>query len=76
MTEGVLSKAWQRHVDAHGWKIHRFKGNSSVVLDTHPDAGDEMLKVMFVGHADKIRMQVRDVAADGRSMLTQTLSSR
>ena len=57
MTEGVLSKAWQRHVDAHGWKIHRFKGNSSVVLDTHPDAGDDMLKVMFVGHADKIRME-------------------
>ena len=25
-----------------------------------------MLKVMFVGHADKIRMQVRDVAADGK----------
>jgi putative aminopeptidase FrvX len=66
MTEGVLAKAWQRHVDELGWKVHRFKGNASVVLDTHPDAGDDMLKVMFVGHADKIRMQVRDIAPDGK----------
>jgi putative aminopeptidase FrvX len=66
MTEGVLAPLWQKHVDKHAWAIHRFKGNASMVLDTHPDASDDMLSVMFVGHSDKIRMHVRDIAPDGK----------
>ena len=66
MCEGVLSPIWQKYVDDLGWKIHRFKGNASIVLDTHPEASDDMLSVMFIGHADKIRMHVRDIAPDGK----------
>jgi putative aminopeptidase FrvX len=66
MSEGVLAPLWQKHIDKHGWAIHRFKGNASMVLDTHPEASDDMLSVMFVGHSDKIRMHVRDIAPDGK----------
>lgn len=66
MCEGVLSPLWQKYVDDLGWKIHRFKGNASIVLDTHPGASDDMLSIMFIGHADKIRMHVRDIAPDGK----------
>jgi len=65
MAEGILAPAWQKHIDQHGWAIRRFKGNASVVLDTHPGQ-DDMLSVMFVGHSDKIRMHVRDIAPDGK----------
>lgn len=66
MTTGVLTPMWQQYVDNLGWKLHRFKGNSSLVLDTHPDGHDGMLTLMVVGHADKIRMQVRHVTDDGK----------
>ena len=65
MTEGVLAPRWERYVREQGWGLRRFKGNASLVLDTAP-GDDDKLKVMFVGHADKIRMQVRDIAADGK----------
>ncbi|MCR9295313.1 MAG: M20/M25/M40 family metallo-hydrolase [bacterium] len=60
------------------WKIHKFKGNASIVLDTAPDAEDAF-SVMVIGHADKIRMQVRSIGEDGKiwvnsdSMLPATL---
>jgi len=68
MSEGIIAPVWQKLVDKHGWGIHRFKGNASIVLDTHPNApdDDEMLSVMFIGHSDKIRMHVRDIAPDGK----------
>ena len=48
-----------------GWAIHRFKGHAGLVLDTHP--GDAARpSVMFIGHADKIRMQVRSIGTDGK----------
>ena len=65
MTEGVLVESWQELIQEGKWKVHQFKGNASVVLDTHPGE-DDLLKVMFVGHADKIRMQIRDIASDGK----------
>ena len=47
------------------WSTHRFKGNSSVVFDTAPGR-DDLPSVMIVGHTDKIRMQVRHIASDGK----------
>ncbi|WP_346797482.1 M20/M25/M40 family metallo-hydrolase [Halomonas sp. Bachu 37] len=64
MTYGVLKP----HFDSFapdGWHTHQFKGNAGIVLDTHPGR-DDMFKVMIIGHADKIRMQVRSIGEDGK----------
>ncbi len=64
MTYGVLKP----HFDTFaldGWHLHQFKGHAGVVLDTHPGR-DDMFKVMIIGHADKIRMQVRSIGDDGK----------
>ena len=47
------------------WHLHQFRGHAGIVMDTHPGR-DDMLKVMLVGHADKIRMQVRSIGEDGK----------
>ena len=64
MTLGVLKP----HFDSfapEGWAMHRYVGNAGVVWDTHP--GDaERFSIMLVGHADKIRMQVRKIGGDGK----------
>ena len=65
MTEGVLVPMLEEFIP-NDWKIHRFRGNAGVVLDTMPDAPDGTLTVMAIGHADKIRMQVRSIADDGK----------
>ena len=64
MTYGVLKPYFEAH-KLDGWKIHQFAGNASIVLDTHPDQTD-MFTVMVVGHADKIRLQVRSIGEDGK----------
>ena len=64
MTYGVL-KPYFDGFALKGWKLHQFKGNAGVVLDTHPGK-DDMLSVMVIGHADKIRMQVRSIGDDGK----------
>ncbi len=64
MTHGVL----QPYVEGfmpEGWKVHRFRGNASIVVDTMPDK-PEAFTVMVIGHADKIRLQVRSIGADGK----------
>ena len=77
MTRGVL-EPFMRSYMPKDWKIHTFKGNAGIVLDTKPDAPDAFT-VMVIGHADKIRMQVRSVSEDGKiwvnsdSMLPTTL---
>lgn len=64
MSYGVIKPAFEK-LKLEGWGIHQFKGNAGLVLDTHP--GDtERTSVMFVGHADKIRMQVRSIGDDGK----------
>jgi endoglucanase len=65
MTEGVLVPMLEEFIP-NDWKIHRFRGNAGVVLDTMPDAPDGTLTVMAIGHADKIRMQVKSIADDGK----------
>lgn len=51
-----------------GWAIHRFRGNAGAVIDTAP-TDDDALKVMVIGHADKIRLQVKSVGKDGKIWL-------
>lgn len=64
MTYGVL-KPYFEEIQHSEWGVHQFRGNAGIVLDTHPGQ-DEMLSVMVIGHADKIRMQVRSVGDDGK----------
>lgn len=77
MTRGVL-EPYMRSYMPENWAIHSFKGNAGIVLDTMPDQRDAF-SVMVIGHADKIRMQVRSIGDDGKiwvnsdSMLPTTL---
>jgi endoglucanase len=64
MTYGLLKPHFESFAPK-GWKTHQFRGNAGLVLDTHPD-DDEMFTVMVIGHADKIRMQVRSIGDDGK----------
>ena len=64
MTYGVLRPFFEE-ISREGWGIHQFTGNAGLVLDTHPGR-DDMLTVMLIGHADKIRMQVRSIGEDGK----------
>lgn len=78
MTKGVLSPYMQSFMPP-GWAIDSFKGNAGVVLDSKPEAEADVFSVMVIGHADKIRMQVRSISDDGKiwvnsdSMLPTTL---
>ncbi|MGE3963295.1 MAG: peptidase M42 [Planctomycetota bacterium] len=64
MTHGVFEPYVREHVPKT-WEIHRFRGNAGVVVDSAP--GNEAApSVMLIGHADKIRMQVRSVSEDGK----------
>ncbi|WP_148252113.1 M20/M25/M40 family metallo-hydrolase [Aidingimonas lacisalsi] len=64
MTYGVLKPHFESFAPKD-WHVHQFKGHAGVVLDTHP-GHDDMFKVMIIGHADKIRMQVRSIGEDGK----------
>ncbi len=64
MSYGVL-KPFFEEIAPKSWVVHQFKGNASIVLDTDP--GDtKKPTVMLVGHADKIRLQVRSISSDGK----------
>lgn len=77
MTRGVLEPYLKSFMPSD-WAIHTFKGNAGIVLDTAPDTQDAFT-VMVIGHADKIRMQVRSIGEDGKiwvnsdSMMPATL---
>jgi endoglucanase len=77
MTQSLLEPHFKSFMP-NDWKIHRFKGNAGILLDTAPDSTDAF-SVMIIGHADKIRMQVRSIGEDGKiwvnsdSMLPTTL---
>ena len=64
MTLGVI-KPQMDCFAPEGWHLHQFKGNAGAVWDTHPGR-DDMFTVMLIGHADKIRLQVRSIGADGK----------
>jgi endoglucanase len=64
MSTGVIEPMMREYMP-EGWAIHRFKGHAGLVLDTHP--GDTTRpSIMLIGHADKIRMQVRSISEDGK----------
>jgi putative aminopeptidase FrvX len=63
MTFGVLAPFFK---DLNpSWGHHTYQGNAGLVVDTHPGR-DDMFSVMIIGHADKIRMQVRSIGDDGK----------
>jgi endoglucanase len=64
MTRGVLEPRLREALPS-SWKLHRFRGNAGLVADSAPDR-DDLLKVMVIGHADQIRMQVRSIGSDGK----------
>lgn len=64
MSYGVIKPFFEK-IKPKSWAVQQFKGNASIVLDTHPGE-DDMPSVMFVGHADKIRLQVRSIGNDGK----------
>ncbi len=64
MTMGVIKPALDK-VLPDNWGLHQFQGNAGVVWDSHPGR-DDLFSVMIIGHADKIRMQVRKIASDGK----------
>ena len=64
MSYGVLKPYFEKFMPK-SWAIHQFKGNAGIVVDTHPGC-DDMTSAMIIGHADKIRMQVRKIDNDGK----------
>lgn len=64
MSYGVLKPYFEKFMPK-SWGIHQFRGNAGIVVDTHPGDTDRT-SVMLIGHADKIRMQVRHIAEDGK----------
>ena len=64
MTYGVLKPYFESFAPT-GWGVHQFTGHAGIVLDSHPGE-DERFKIMVIGHADKIRMQVRSIGEDGK----------
>ncbi len=64
MSYGVIKPEFETFMPS-SWAVHQFKGNAGLVFDSHPGR-DDLLSVMIVGHADKIRMQVRKIDADGK----------
>lgn len=64
MTLGVL-KPYFDSFAPDSWAMHQYIGNAGVVWDSHPGE-DDRLSIMLVGHADKIRMQVRKIGSDGK----------
>jgi endoglucanase len=64
MTFGVLEPYFEEF-KLPGWAALRFAGSAGVVFDTQPGE-TERFTVMLIGHADKIRMQVRSISEDGK----------
>lgn len=64
MTIGVLKPYFDSFMP-DSWAMHRCVGNAGVVWDSHPGE-DDRFSIMLVGHADKIRLQVRKIGADGK----------
>jgi len=64
MSYGVIKPEFESFMPK-SWAIHQFKSSASLVFDTHPGR-DDLTSIMIVGHADKIRMQVRKIDKDGK----------
>ncbi|ASJ73124.1 M20/M25/M40 family metallo-hydrolase [Granulosicoccus antarcticus] len=64
MTLGVLKPYFDGFMP-DSWGMHKYVGNASVVWDSHPGE-DKRFSIMLVGHADKIRLQIRKISSDGK----------
>ncbi|MBL4831786.1 MAG: M20/M25/M40 family metallo-hydrolase [Aliivibrio sp.] len=64
MSYGVIKPEFESFMP-ESWAVHQFKGTASIVFDSHPGR-DDLTSVMIIGHADKIRMQVRKIDDDGK----------
>lgn len=64
MSYGIIKPEFESFMP-EGWGIHQFKGNAGIVFDSNPGR-DDLVSVMIVGHADKIRMQVRKIDDNGK----------
>ncbi len=64
MTRGVL-EPYVRSFMPKEWAVHAYRGNAGLVFDTRP-GDDDAFSVMVIGHADKIRLQVRSIGDDGK----------
>ena len=64
MTLGVIKPHFESFMPG-SWEMRQFVGNAGVVWDSHPGEEDRF-SIMLVGHADKIRMQVRKIGSDGK----------
>ncbi len=64
MSYGVIKPEFEKFMP-ESWAVHQFKGNAGIVIDTHPGR-DDMVTAMIIGHADKIRLQVRKIDSDGK----------
>ncbi len=64
MTHGFLAKEFATFAPKE-WAVKTFKGNAGIIFDTRP-ADHKALSIMLVGHADKIRLQVRSISKDGK----------
>lgn len=64
MTLGVIKPQMDAFIP-DSWSLHQFKGNAGAVWDSHPGR-DDMFSIMLIGHADKIRLQVRQIGSDGK----------
>lgn len=65
MTNGIIEPQLREAIPSW-WVVHRFRSQAGIVVDTDPEAGPEKLTCMIVGHADKIRMQIRKIGDDGK----------
>ncbi len=64
MTLGILQPYFESFMPK-SWAMHQYTGNASVVWDSHPGDNDKF-SIMLIGHADKIRLQVRKIGNDGK----------
>jgi len=64
MSYGVIKPYVEKFMPAD-WSIHQFQGNAGIVVDTRPSDASAFT-VMAIGHADKIRLQVRSIGKDGK----------
>jgi putative aminopeptidase FrvX len=64
MTMGVIRPYLESTVPSE-WSFDTCRGNAGLVVDSHPGR-DDLFSVMVIGHADKIRLQVRSIGEDGK----------
>lgn len=77
MTQGVLAPALKEFAP-ESWRMHSFVGQAGIAMEAPPaspaaaaadregEDGAGPLTLMYMGHADKIRCQVRSVSRDGK----------